>query len=235
MASQRVILSHRADPLFQGSLPDYTMACEGEPVLLLTENETNTERIFGTPNQSPYVKDGFDNYVVHGNHAAVSPQQTGTKAAALYSLKVGAGPTEVLKLRLCPAAAQMTSRAFGKSFDEVFEARQREADQFYQAVTPPSLTEDEARVMRQALAGMLWSPWGQRRRVGRQPPDGLDGSGGGVDPALRPLGRNEIPGDRQTRRLCASPRSAPERNESALWNRGRGTGGSMRRPGGRAT
>ena len=82
-------------------MPDCTLACEGEPVLLFTENETNNERIFGTPNQSPYVKDGFDNYVVHGQHEAVNPQQTGTKAAALYSLNVGAGATAVLKLRLC--------------------------------------------------------------------------------------------------------------------------------------
>jgi hypothetical protein len=157
MANHRVILSHHADPLFQGSLPDYTLACEGEPVLLFTENETNTERIFGTPNRSPYVKDGFNNYVVRGDHAAVNPQQTGTKAAALYALNVGPGATAVLKLRLSPASAQMTGKAFGKSFDEIFETRQREADQFYQAVTPPSATEDEARVMRQALAGMLWS------------------------------------------------------------------------------
>jgi hypothetical protein len=153
----RVIHAHHNDPLFQGSVPDCTLACEGEPVLLFTENETNTERLFGTPNRSPYVKDGFDNYVVHGNHAAVNPQQTGTKAAALYSLNVRAGATAVLKLRLSPASAQMTGKAFGKSFDEVFEARQREADLFYRSVTPPSATEDEARVMRQALAGMLWS------------------------------------------------------------------------------
>ena len=72
-AGHRVIHAHHNDPLFQGSVPDYTLACEGEPVLLFTENETNTERIFNTPNRSPYVKDGFDNYVVHGKHAAVNP------------------------------------------------------------------------------------------------------------------------------------------------------------------
>ena len=66
-------------------------ACEGEPVLLFTENETNTERIFGTPNAGPYVKDGFNNYVVHGKLAAVNPEQTGTKASAHYHLNVGAG------------------------------------------------------------------------------------------------------------------------------------------------
>jgi hypothetical protein len=156
-AGHRVIHAHHDDPLFQGSLPDYTLACEGEPVLLFTENETNTERIFGTPNRSPYVKDGFDNYVVHGRLTTVNPQQTGTKAAALYSRKVDAETAAVLKLRLSHASAEAGGDPFGKSFDEIFAARQREADLFYQSVTPPSATEDEARVMRQALAGMLWS------------------------------------------------------------------------------
>ena len=156
-AGHRVIHAHHSDPLFQESVPDYTLTCEGRPVLLFTENETNTERIFGTPNQSPYVKDGFDNYVVHGQHAAVNPEQTGTKAAALYPLNIDAGATAVLKLRLSPAPAESREKPFGKSFDEIFEARQHEADLFYQSVTPPSATEDEARVMRQALAGMLWS------------------------------------------------------------------------------
>ncbi len=152
-----IIHAHHTDPLFRGSLPDYTLACDGEPVLLFTENETNNERLFGTPNRSPYVKDGFDNYVVHRQEAAVNPQQTGTKAAALYALNVRAGETAVLKLRLSPATAEMTGRAFGKSFDEIFEARRQEADQFYRSVTPPAVSEDEARVMRQALAGMLWT------------------------------------------------------------------------------
>ncbi len=156
-AGHRIIHAHHSDPLFQESVPDYTLTCEGRPVLLFTENETNTERIFGTPNQSPYVKDGFDNYVVHGRHAAVNPEQTGTKAAALYPLNIDAGATAVLKLRLSPAPAESRDKPFGKSFDEIFETRQREADLFYQSVTPPSATEDEARVMRQALAGMLWS------------------------------------------------------------------------------
>ena len=153
----RVIHAHHTDPFFQGSLQDCTLACEGEPVLLFTENETNSERLFGTPNRSPYVKDGFDSYVVHRQQAAVNPQQTGTKAAALYSLNVRPGETAVLNLRLSPASAEMTGRAFGASFDEVLEARRHEADLFYQSVTPPSVKEDEARVMRQALAGMLWS------------------------------------------------------------------------------
>ncbi len=154
-AGHRVIHAHHTDPLFQGSLQDFTLACEGEPTLLFTENETNNERLFSTANRSPYVKDGIDNYVVHGRHGAVNPQRTGTKAAALYSLNVGAEATAVLQLRLC-ASAQAAGEPFGKSFDETFEARQREADEFYREVTPPSVTEDEARVMRQALAGMLW-------------------------------------------------------------------------------
>ncbi|OHB63643.1 MAG: glucosidase, partial [Planctomycetes bacterium RBG_13_60_9] len=156
-AGQRVIHAHHTDRLFQGSLADYRLACEGRPLLLFTENETNTERIFATPNHSPYVKDGINNYVIHGRHAAVNPQQTGTKGSALYPLHIAAGQSSVVKLRLSADAAQTAANPFGKSFDEIFEARHREADLFYRSVTPPSIGEDQARVMRQALAGMLWT------------------------------------------------------------------------------
>ena len=124
-AGHRVIHAHHTDPLFQGAVPDCTLACEGKPVLLFTENETNNELIFGTPNQSPYVKDGFDNYVVHGRHDAVNPQQTGTKAAALYSLNVGAEATAVLQSAPFLPPGPDRGKPFGKSFDEIFEARHR--------------------------------------------------------------------------------------------------------------
>jgi len=37
------------------------------------------------------------------------------------------------------------------------QTRQAEADEFYKSITPPRVSADEALVMRQALAGMLWS------------------------------------------------------------------------------
>ena len=139
--------------------------CEGEAPLLFTENETNNERLFGTPNLHPYVKDAFHNYLVHGQTLAVNPEKTGTKAAAHYRLEVPAGEAAVMRLRLNDippaslAAAQATSPdgPFGNRFDEIMEARQQEADDFYASITPPAVGEDAARVMRQALAGMMWS------------------------------------------------------------------------------
>jgi hypothetical protein len=153
----RAIHAHHTDPLFQDSLQDYTLACEGEPQLLFTDNETNKERLFGTPNAGPFVKDGIDNCVVHGSTQAVNPGQTGTKASAHYRLMVGAGESAVLKLRLTGDSARQAGDPFREDFDKVFATRLREADAFYQAVTPPSVGADEASVMRQALAGMLWT------------------------------------------------------------------------------
>jgi Mannosylglycerate hydrolase MGH1-like glycoside hydrolase domain len=130
--------------------------CDGDVPLLFTENETNNERIFGKPNVTPYVKDGIDNYVVHGKHDAVNPEHIGTKAAAHYQVNVGAGKSATVRLRLSDLAPAAMGDPF-KGFDEIMQTRQREADEFYQSITPKRVSEDEARVMRQALAGMLWS------------------------------------------------------------------------------
>jgi hypothetical protein len=139
-------------------LGDFTLFCEGEVPLLFTENETNHQRLFpGQPNESPYVKDGINNCVVQGRTAEVSPDRRGTKAAAHYHVEIGAGQSRVIRLRLTNGSAEPNARPFGKQFDEVFTGRLREADEFYRSVTPPSVGEDAANVMRQALAGMLWS------------------------------------------------------------------------------
>lgn len=144
------------------ALGEFFLYGEGEVPLLFTENETNNERVFGTANPQPYVKDAFHNYLVHGQTQAVNPAQTGTKAAALYRLEVPAGGEAVLRLRLSDFAPESLAAAspdapFGQDFDAILAARQQEADEFYAAITPPAVGEDAARVMRQALAGMLWS------------------------------------------------------------------------------
>jgi hypothetical protein len=138
-------------------LGEFVLFCEGEVPLLFTQNETNNERIFGQKNECPYVKDGIDSYVVHGNQGAVDPEKRGTKVAAHYQVGVGAGQTQVIRLRLSKSPPDQGAHAFGKQFDEVFADRLREADEFYRSVTPTSVSEDAARVMRQALAGMLWT------------------------------------------------------------------------------
>jgi hypothetical protein len=146
------------------ALGERYLHCGGDPTLLFTENETNTERIFGIQNHGPYVKDGIGNCVVNGHATAVNPEHVGTKAAAHYRLVIPAGGTEVLQLRLndlSPAAVQgngkRASIAWGASFASAVESRREEADEFYHSLTPPNLSADEANVMRQALAGMLWS------------------------------------------------------------------------------
>jgi hypothetical protein len=120
---------------------------------LFTQNETNANRLWAQANPSPYVKDAFHNYVVSGNREAVNPSKAGTKAAAHYRLEMPAGGSSTVLLRL---SAQRPAAPF-EAFDQIFAARLSDADEFYNRITPNSLSEDERRVHRQALAGMLWS------------------------------------------------------------------------------
>jgi hypothetical protein len=142
-------------------LGEFTFSCEGEVPLLFTENETNHERLFPGQNQkneSPHVKDGINDCVVHGHQDAVNPEKQGTKVAAHYKVSVGGGQTEIIRLRLSKkTSADEKSKLFGTPFDQVFADRLCEADEFYKSVTPASASDDAANVMRQALAGMLWS------------------------------------------------------------------------------
>jgi hypothetical protein len=138
-------------------LGEFILSCEGDTPLLFTENETNHHRLFGQPNESRHFKDGINDCVVQGNQGAVNPEKQGTKVAAHYQVHVAARQTQVIRLRLSKGSPDPSGKPFGKQFDEVFADRLREADEFYRSVTPPSATEDEANVMRQALAGMLWS------------------------------------------------------------------------------
>ena len=135
------------------------LSCEGAAALLFTENETNTERLFQSANRTPYVKDGIHEYLVHGRREAVNPAHTGTKAAAHYPITVEPGASRTLRLRLSDGApaAPAHGAALGREFDEIMKSRRSEADQFYATVIPAALDADAAAVMRQALAGMLWS------------------------------------------------------------------------------
>jgi len=132
----------------------YTLSCDGAPELLFTENESNAQRLWGQPNPQPYVKDAFHRHVISGERDAVNPGKTGTKAAARYVLEVAAGGCEVVQLRLAAGTAR---GKFGAAFNETFRQRHVDADEFYERIAPRSLNEDERRVHRQALAGMLWS------------------------------------------------------------------------------
>jgi len=138
--------------------------CAGAPELLFTENETNTELLFQVPNRTRYVKDGINNFIVHGHQGTVNPEKKGTKVSAHYRVTLGAGQSETLRLRLTdiapakmPAGKNPAEALFGANFESVMQTRRREADEFYATVIPSSLNADSANVMRQAIAGMLWS------------------------------------------------------------------------------
>jgi hypothetical protein len=135
-----------AGPGPDGALPD----------LLFTENETNMARLFGAANPSPHVKDAFHEYVVRGRKEAVNPEGTGTKAAALYTLEVPAGGEVTVRLRLS-SGGKTTGDPLGDGFGKVFEARLREADDFFASRAPAEYSVEERRVARQAFAGLLWS------------------------------------------------------------------------------
>ena len=134
-------------------LGDRTLNCDGSPELLFTENESNASRLWGQSNPSPYVKDAFHDYIVAGKREAVNPTAIGTRVAAHYHLEVPAGGSRVVRLRL---SAKPPADPFS-GFDQTFAKRLAESNEFYDRITPHSLTEDERRVQRQALAGMLWS------------------------------------------------------------------------------
>ena len=149
-------------------LGDRYLSCAESPSLLFTENETNTARLFGSPSPFPFVKDGIDRFIVQGDRDAVNPERNGTKAAARYALTVPAGGSQTVRLRLsetvpdarsaaAPASAGTDPRVTFADFDTVLDRRRQEADAFYAEVIPASLDADSALVMRQALAGMLWS------------------------------------------------------------------------------
>jgi hypothetical protein len=137
------------------TLGTYWLSCEGGAELLFTNNESNYEHLFGTPNGSPYLKDGINNYVVSGQQTAVNPNALGTKFAARYLLSFAPGETKTIHLRL--SDRQTVSEPFGAEFDQIFQTRRQEADEFYQRICPHPLSDDLRNIQRQAFAGLLWS------------------------------------------------------------------------------
>jgi hypothetical protein len=126
------------------------------PQWLFTENESNSELLWGTPSYTPYVKDAFHRFVVAGDPSAVSPLGHGTKAAAWYRLRVPAGATVDLRLRLFPEGG-VRGTPFGPAFERVLAARRQEADGFYHDTIPITVPAAAREVARQAYAGLLWS------------------------------------------------------------------------------
>ena len=139
-----------------GELGERWLYVDGAAPVLFTDNETNNERLFGTPNASAHVKDGINDFIVHGRTAAVNERGTGTKAAVRFHQIVGPHERVEFRLRLSAAAPDTIGRPF-LYFDDLFAARLAEAEEFYASLTPMSAGSDLARIVRQAMAGMLWS------------------------------------------------------------------------------
>jgi hypothetical protein len=157
------------------------------PELLFCDNDTNLERLYGVPSSSPWPKDGINDRVVSGV-ATVNPERRGTKFAAWYRLTVAPGATEQVRLRLRPeGSGPEAATALGADFTRVEAQRRAEADEFYAELTPPAASADEAAVMRQAFAGMLWNKQFYNYHVARW----LDGDPSQPPPpAQRRDGRN---------------------------------------------
>ena len=157
------------------------LASDGAGALLFCDNETNTERLWGVPGRSCFPKDGINDHVVYGRPTA-NPEHTGTKAAFHHHLAVAPGETATIRLRLSAAGIQVNDE-----FDSILERRRAEADDFYAELTPPGTDPDEAMVLRQAMAGMLWSKQFYNYNVERW----LDGDPVSPSPpAQRLTGRN---------------------------------------------
>ena len=182
----------RADHPRFGSL---TLAAQHGGLPLFCDNETNTSRLFGVPGRSDFPKDGINDHVVHGA-ATVNPGGHGTKAALHYQITVPAGERREVRLRLArhvptdsaTDTATDTSDAvsgsgtdLGPGFDQVVADRKAEADAFFATLTPTGASADEARVLRQAIAGLMWGKqffhydverWLDGDPAGPPPPDG---------------------------------------------------------------
>jgi len=133
---------------------------EGSPEILFTENETNMERLFNSKSPTPFVKDAFHRYVIHGERGAVNPESAGTKAAAYFASEIAPGKSWTIRLRLTnqnlTADNSGALKLFGPAFEQIFDQRVKEADDFYSKRIDPKQSEDARSVQRQAFAGLLW-------------------------------------------------------------------------------
>ncbi|MEX1243775.1 MAG: glucosidase [Thermoanaerobaculia bacterium] len=161
------------------------LLCEGSPELLFAENESNAKRLWGSENGSPSVKDGINDYIVHGAEGAINPDRVGSKASARYVLTLPVGGSTAVRLRLTNRGDLAT--AFGADFDAIFEERVGEANEFYGSLATPDLSEDARAVQRQAFAGILWSKQFYHYDASRW----LRGDPAGIEPPRERLtGRN---------------------------------------------
>jgi len=162
------------------SLGAYYLYGRREAELLFTDNETNTEKLWGQANARPYVKDAFHRHLIHGEADALNPEHIGSKFAASHRLEVASGETAMTGMVL---SRQPLTDPFAR-WEATFAQRQAEALVYYDELLPNASTEDH-RILRQAMAGLIWSKQFFHYDVARW----LDGDGH-PPPEARKRGRN---------------------------------------------
>jgi hypothetical protein len=138
-------------------LGEFRIDFDAAPTLLFCDNDTNPRRLFGMNDAKGHFKDAFHEYLVQGRRDAVNPEETGTKVGALYPLTLEPGGSAKVRLLISPGkGARSRARPFAQ-FDATFDARRREADEFYDELQARLADPDARLVQRQALAGMIWN------------------------------------------------------------------------------
>ena len=138
-----------------GGIGAYRLACRDQGDWLFTDNETNTERLFGEPNAKPFQKDGFHRFLIDGEQDAINPQRCGTKAARLLRRTLAAGEEWTVELRLTGSASEGSAQAFGEEFDQLFTTREQQWRDFFESRVP-NLSEDDRLLHSSGAAGLLW-------------------------------------------------------------------------------
>lgn len=131
---------------------NYFFSFEGEPEIKFCDNETNREKLYNIPNEKKYLKDGINDYLVHGIESAVNPENSGTKAAAIYKITIPPKSEASVKFRMTHFYVEDACH----QCDEIIYERKRDADEFYSEVQARVKDEDMRNVQRQAYAGMMW-------------------------------------------------------------------------------
>lgn len=158
------------------TLGSYYLYTEEKSEFIFTENETNFERLYNTPNASLYVKDAFHRYIIQNEINAINSEKKGTKAAAITFHEIPAKGTAKIKLRL---TAYENNAPFA-NFESILTQRKAEADEYYAAIQHPELTEEQKKILRQAFAGLMWSKqlyyydvdhWTKGDPIGPRPPE----------------------------------------------------------------
>jgi Mannosylglycerate hydrolase MGH1-like glycoside hydrolase domain len=150
---QMMLTSEGNIEIIHRDLGNYTFYTDAKNDVLFCDNETNLKRFYGGENRSAFTKDAINDYLVHNHRNAVNKNAIGTKAAVNYDIMVNAGQSVTLRFRLAPGSI---TDPF-KNFDDVFNQRKGEADEFYEDLQQDIQSDDEKLVQRQAYAGLLWS------------------------------------------------------------------------------